>query len=432
MIKTVFAAALLALSGCGKKGNNSSSKDSGGSSGSGESTESTPSGGDAEVPVEAGKLSFYFTLGSESVAIPEYAAVYLCGGFNLWKTAPADAVKMQKLGETNVYYGLYEIEASALDTMDKGHDFQLTIGYTPESGNPSTGVNWSYKSLECAAAGGDSGLDNLQFTVGEDSRVNLGTHNWDKAPGPVMLAENVTFSVTLKEAAPEYVKLFAPGNYANNWACSPAEDAMTPSADRKTWSKTISSIAAGTYELQVIVEYADVESFTWGHKLLNNGDNYTLMVLTTDSNKTIDINEEDLDGEPIEFDFSVLPDPTKVCAVSLEVVMDAALTVEGRKWWVMGGFNGWAAEKNEAVVSADGMKMTADLGSLPRNGEIQFAIAIDGWHIGLKANGENFVVTVLDAETAKITITVEAGGAEIMNGEVTEEYVNANGVAVIA
>ena len=68
---------------------------------------------------------------------------------------------------------------------------------------------------------------------------------------------------------------------------------MTPSEDRKTWSFTIPEIAANTYEMKIIVEYADCTAFSWKLDALHGSaktkedgtpdgfNNYSLMILST-------------------------------------------------------------------------------------------------------------------------------------------------------
>ena len=108
------------------------------------------------VPVEDGKVTFYFEMGEEGVEIPSYCNVFLTGAFAGWKTAVGEAVTMQPLEEgSNIWYGQWEGDATTLE--DKG--YQLTVGYSADSGSMSTGVNWSYKSIECQEASGESGVE---------------------------------------------------------------------------------------------------------------------------------------------------------------------------------------------------------------------------------------------------------------------------------
>ena len=414
--------------GGGKKGT-----DTGSGSGSGTDTSG---GGDASVPVEEGKVTFYFELGEGSQAIPDYCAPYLTGKFadinaEAWPTAADKAVEMKLVsGSTTLYYGTIALDVEALAALpesDKPYDYQLTLGYTPDSGNPSTGVNWGFKSDVCSA-GGD--FDNPHFEI-VDGKANLGTHKWEKVPGPVLLAENVTFEVKLAEPAPSYVKLFAPGAYLNNWKCDPKEDAMTPSEDRKTWSFTIPEIAANTYELKIIVEYADCAAFSWKLDALHGAKqaddptkftNYSLMILSTDSNKTI-VTNDDFDGMTVAavketygldvnenyeiiLDYKDFPDPATLTDVnvSLDITLDEAYTGTN-VWHIKGSFDGWAAE-HDLVISEDKLHFTYDFGKLKEN--FEFGLYVDAsWNLCAKdPSGSNYSVTLAKTDCiVKISLT---------------------------
>ena len=298
LLLVASAALVLGLAAC----NNSESNVPGPS-------ESSQPGGDVELPTEEGKVTFYFTMSENSVEIPDYVGIYLTGGFTEWAEDAENACTMTRLGETNTYYGTHAV---AEDLADFG--YQLTLGYKPESGAPSTGVNWSYKSDECVAASGESGMDNLTLEI-VDGKANIGVHTFSSAPGEVKIASNFDVSITLAEALPEYVSLYMPGNLRNNWKCDPELDRMTPSADRKTWSIHVDEVTVGTYNIKVIAEYTDCETFSWSTTVLDNGagGDYTLMVLRSASTEGININEEE-GVQAYTVDLSKLPDPSTLAS----------------------------------------------------------------------------------------------------------------------
>ena len=377
-----------------------------------------PSG--PSVPTEAGKVTFYFEMAENEAAVevPEYCNVFLTGAFAGWKTAVGEAVTMQPLEEgSNIWYGQWEGDYTTI--ADKG--YQLTIGYSATSGAPSTGVNWSYKSAECQEGSGDSGVENLEFVLSEDGlTANLGSHHWEEKPGPVVLAENVTVSIKLSEAVPTYATIYMPGSLTG-WKCD-ANDAMTPSTDRKTWTKTFAVVAVNNYEIKVLAEYTkaydnDKVKFGW-NAILDDGTeghgNYSLNVLRGDANHTINLNEKANEGEDFEFDWSKLPDPALFIKLNFKVEFGAALADTLTTWYAIGNFNGWAAlDEWKFEIASDKKSMTVS-GFGPKEADIEFGICVDSnWSTCLKMikadeSLGNFAVKTLAAEcTITITVTAE-------------------------
>ena len=396
-----------------------------------------------ELPTEAGKITFWFEMADNeaAIAIPDYCDVFLTGAFfgkTDWPTKAEEVVTMKKLAEdSNVYYGQWEGDYTTIE--DKG--FQLTIGYAADSGAPSTGVNWSYKSEECKAGSGESGMDNLQFTLSSDGlTAALGEHHWEDAPAPVVIVENVKLKLTLATAAPAWVTLFAPGNYRNNWACDPAKDAMTPNADRTVWTIDIESINLGTYEMKVIAEYTG-GSWGWKNTVLDDGanNNFSLMILRANGGATIDLNERAEVEGGIVVDWTKLPDPETIpnVAVTFKVEFGAALdTAKYPDWYVIGSNNGWKVEDAyKFVVAEDKLSMTAtfEVGHMV---SYEFGIcANSSWNPCLKVlKGEekgNFSLEV-PAEATTYTFTVSAEIMALLNADGGEHGIAAPAAAKTA
>ena len=400
------------------------------------------------VPTEEGKVTFFFEMADNEAAkeIPEYCSVYLIGAYcgkESWPTEASDpaVVTMQQLEEgSKIWYGLWE--GSLENVEDKG--FQLTIGYAANSGAPSIGVNWSYKSMECQAAGGDSGMGNPEFVLSADGKTaDLGSHHWEEVPPAVVLAENITLSISLDKAVPEWTTLYAPGNYRNNWLCN-ASDAMTPSADRKTWTINIAVAAVNTYEMKIIAEYtqdtrADGNSWGWANVVLcaaDGSNNFSLRILRGDANKTINLNEVAEEGEiHADLDFPTLfPDPTKISKANFKITLGAALdTTVNPKWYVIGSFTGWKAV--ELSLNDAKTELTASFPRMIWDTDAQFGIcADDGWHIAVKAYDAdkaeygNFSYTVPHVEH-NVAVTVSAEEVVKMNTAIDPEaWVNVTGV----
>ena len=393
------------------------------------------------VPVEDGKVTFYFEMADVEGAaeIPSYCNVFLTGAFAGWKTAVGEAVTMQRLAEdSNVWYGQWEGDATTLE--DKG--YQLTVGYSADSGSMSTGVNWSYKSEECKEASGESGVENASFELSADGKTAaLGQHHWEEVPGPVVKVEDVTVSITLSEAVPEWTTIYMPGSI-NGWVCN-ASDAMTPDTARKVWSIHYDELNLGNYEVKVIAEYtqdtrADGNSWGWANVILDNGEggNYSLNVLRANAHHTISLNERANDGEAFKFDAGLFPDPTKISKGNFKVALGAALdTTVNAKWYVIGSFTGWKAV--ELSISADKKELTASFPRLIWDTDAQFGIcADDGWHIAVKAfdaeqdeehQFSNFSYTVPHVEH-DVLVTVAAEEVVKMNTAIdTTVWVNVKG-----
>ena len=348
LLLVASAALVLGLAAC----NNSTPVDTGSTN---TNTEPGP-GGDVDVPTVEGQVTFYFTMGEGSVEIPEYCGIFLTGAFTGWATDASAVCVMQRLGDTNTYYGTFAV---AEDLTDFG--YQLTLGYSAESGAPAVGVNWSYKSDECQAASGESGTENATYTI-VDGKANIGTHTFSTAPGPVVTASNFDVSITLAEAVPTWVNLYMPGNLRNNWATSPELDVMTPSADRKTWTVHVDEVTVGTYDIKVIAEYADCTTFGWKTTILDNGEggNYSLMVLRSAAGSVININEEE-SVEAYPADFSNLPDPSQLATVNAQVVIsltDTALPEGTIGLAIKGNFDGWLGHALTITTSETGMVCT--------------------------------------------------------------------------
>ena len=400
------------------------------------------------LPIEAGKITFYFTMADNELAkaIPDYCSIYLTGYFlnnSNWPVEAADVVTLTKLSaNSNIYYGQWE--GDYVSIRDNG--YQLTLGYAVDSGAPSTGVNWSYKSIECQEAAGVSGIDNPKFVLSSDGKTaDLGTHHWEEVPPKIVLAQNVTLSITLQNAAPSWVTLYAPGNYRNNWACN-ASDAMTPSADRRTWTINIQSAAVNTYEMKIIAEYtqdtrSDGNSWHWNNIILCAADgsgNFSLKILRSYTNNTINLNEVAEEGEiHTDCDFATnLPDPTIVSVANFRVILGAVLdTTVNPKWYIIGSFTGWKAV--ELSLNQAKTELTTTSTQMVWDSEASFAICADeGWHIAVKAYDENkdeynnfsyFVphvehnvsVTVSAEEVVKMNTAIDPGAWVNVKGSLT-------------
>lgn len=400
----ILAATAMMLAGCGPKGGK---------------------GGSTEVPTEEGKTTFYFTVAEDSVALPAHASYFLTGGFTCedgstdWLTDADKVVEFKQLKEgSNVYYGMFD-KLEVGSTKEKYYNYQLTVGYNAESGAPSTGVNWSYKSAECAAF--EYGTDPV-FEIAADGTVNLGTHTWTEMPAAPKILHNLTINVTFAEAVPANVALYMPGNFKNNWACSPAEDALTPSADRKTWSIVVPQVVAGNKEAKIIAEYATATAYTWANTVLDNGEggNYALMLKGTwGDDYVLNLNEQ-IDEEtaaPLSYDFAAkLPEVlAEKVDVKIKLVADAAITAE--KLYVAGTMNSWTATEMTKVDDTH-FEYTIAETNIP---SYEFGILADtGWHLAVKLADEGNTKAKVSVDNHEIVLELAEGGAAFLNQAIDE------------
>ena len=420
------AAALLGLAACG--GGNTSGGGGGGT---------TPGGDTPTIDVPEGKVAFYFEMGETTPTFSSWTAVYLTGTFNSWATAPDAVVRLQKLGDTKIWYGYYDTTAeqlkAAYDSWDQTGDhpyaYQLTLGYTADSGAPGAGVDWTFKSNLCAPYAYGT---NPEFVIEEGGKINLkalalnedgtqvedGTltnvHSWEKQPNEPVKVTNVTLAYELAEAVPTWVDLYIPG-INGAWD---ATNKMTPDADRKVFTFVIAETVPGVVEFKIVAEYAGVTALTWGHEILKGeSGNAAVQILQADTDGIIKLKDELNEGAAFEVDFSDFVDPalqTKVeltLGVEFPSVLDTTVNPD---WYVIGDFNGWSASDDyKMTVAEDNLSMSVTFEAV--TGKIQFGICNNGsWDTCLKVNDANIEVTVGE-EDMEVVYVVATDDMEKVN-----------------
>lgn len=394
----IAAAMMLGLTGCNKS--------------------SAPSGpATPELPEEAGKVTFYFELEEGSVELPDYLAYYCTGTFNEWAEPYAEdgskCVLMQNLEGTNYYYGVYNVDGTTITE----NGYQLTMGYTVASG-AGAGIKWGGKSTYCATF---PGVEHPVYELNEAKTIAyLGKHKWDAAlPAPVKIS-NIEISVTLKDAAPEWVQFTMRGD-VNNWGNDEGANISMTSTDRKTWKYTITNeILAGEHEIQMLMNYVD-EDPTWDHKLLGDkSNNYKIALSKLNETDGYNYNEENLDllGQPLEVEY--LPDPDAVEPIALKFVLvaDAAIT---ETLEVTGAWNNnWGTPV--AMTTTDHVTFTFEAATGFNSNTNYGAFAVKGatggsdWH--KKIQPDTLFKTL--AGDSLVTVTLKAGGAAYFNAAYAE------------
>lgn len=225
------------------------------------STPADPTDGgstNTDVPTEEGKVTYYFTLGADTPAVPEHAGIFITGGAWAWGTGEGSEM-FTNLEGTNIYY-LITDKTPATEGATEGQecDYQLLVGLTQASGAATWGLQWNdnYKSIECA---GVAYPDNPKFTWNEgDNKVDLGTHTFTTMP-PAPVAVKTTLKVSFTEALPEGAKVLVIGSL-NNWN----GQEMT-STDRITWSLDVEMLA-NSYEYKIKVFEKDTLAEDFSNK----------------------------------------------------------------------------------------------------------------------------------------------------------------------
>lgn len=212
-------------------------------------------GNNAEIPTEEGKVTYYFTMSDDSVALADHTAVYITGGAFGW-CKEADSVAMQNLEGTNIWYVISDKIPDPASEDEQKFDFQLVVGYTQNSGVAEWGLKWvdSYKSVECAEVE-YSYNPKFEYVEGQQT-INLGTHTFSAQP-PVPVKVSVTLVATFAEALPEGTRVLMMGGL-NDWSVIEGKTEMT-SEDGKVWTLEMNDILANDYEFKLLVIPADAD-----------------------------------------------------------------------------------------------------------------------------------------------------------------------------
>lgn len=308
-----------------------------------------PSGGDApaDLPTEDGKVTYYATIKDGIANQGEFVSIYVTGGAFGWATG-LGALELQKLGDTNVYYGISEaIPDPASDDVQK-FDYQMVLGYNGKSGlgESEQGLQWvdSYKSDVSAAPGG---LSNPQFTYNAgDKTVNLGEHSFTAtlaAPKKV----DVTLTVEFAEPLPEGAELYMFGDI-NGWAFVEETSKFT-SADNKTWTLPLNGVLCKSYSFKLKAfeagQFNPENIWDGGVEYSDNGNNMSFTVYEIDAGGSIS-----LTASPLTYA------PAAALSVTLSVEFAEALP-EGSTVCVYGGMNGWAYDEARSQFTSEDNKL---------------------------------------------------------------------------
>lgn len=203
-------------------------------------------GGNADVPVADGKVTLYFTMADDSVALPEYASVFYAGGLTGWAEHGEEVPEFKNVEGTKLYY----IQIAYDATKEQATEYSLTLGYNSKSGLPADkcGIDWNKKSDLCATF--EYGT-NATFTYTEGAtKIDLGTHKFSAAIGAPETADKVELRVTFSEALPKTAEVYFMGGFAG-WDAAKGKAAANE--DRTVYTLTLEDILCTDYDYKILV-----------------------------------------------------------------------------------------------------------------------------------------------------------------------------------
>lgn len=368
-----------------------------------------------DVPVEEGKVTFFFTDSENSVELDSYSSYFLTGGFIGFATG-LDALEMTKLEDTNVYYVITDAPDT---TLTQGNEYQIVRGYNASStmATAKQGLQWvdAYKSDEELTF---TALENPTFTyTAGDNKIDLGTHTFStKVSAPAASLNNYTLRFTFTTSVPTYGQPMIFGSFSGWKTPSDSKtdeenkqiinDAKltTVDPDRKVWTKTFETMYADTYEYKLLVEYTTAEtSITWNN-VDGNDQNLSFNVMQIDGdNYTLDV----MSDATMDFD-AKLPDPSKTAKIKFILANSGkAGFAEGVAPGICGNFTSWTY----TALNSDGdfysLELTVVVGDF-QCGIINMNEGGTSWVNAIKGlDGTSNISFTTTLETKTVTITAD-------------------------
>lgn len=166
---------------------------------------------DIVIPTEDGKTTVYFAVGADSALLKSFNGYYLTGGLTGWASGKS-AIKLTRLGSTNIYYFITDA-----DIDPSNNEYKIIIG------TDNDGLKWNAAWTSTSSA--NSGKDNCKFEYTEGAQIlNLGVHNFAAQPSvDTFLGWSVIGHFENTELYREWtgdMELLATGNeneYATDW-----------------------------------------------------------------------------------------------------------------------------------------------------------------------------------------------------------------------
>lgn len=356
-----------------------------------------------DVPTEEGKVTLYWeVVDNIEGGMPSYVSIWFTGTLTGWATEPGAALEAQRLDDSNIYYVML-----AVDKLTAAWDeYCLALGYNATAVNETVGLDWNYKSAECAVYAYGT---NATFAVADgDTSASLGTHTFNSAPAepeggePEIPTEvEVTFTVSFNAALPEGYNVYVIGEMTNNWDTSSALLMTTTNGIDYSVSTVLMS---GKYYFKVVAckgvfSWEDTERVEYG----NGTDNAQVKVPTTGGTVALFASVLTAPGSS-----TVDPDPTPSGPVdaTFTVTFDTRLP-EGYNVYLVGEMTDWETNAQKMVASADGLTYSVTLKLESRTYEFK-VVACKGAFAWMTEDGKEY-----GNGTANAKITVPATGGTV-------------------
>ncbi|MCD8194687.1 MAG: hypothetical protein LUD22_00025 [Coprobacillus sp.] len=239
-----------------------------------------------------------------------------------------------------------------------------------------------------------------------------------------------TLSIAIKyngqnETVPDYANAYINGSY-DNW--DNQWDILTYNSESQEYEITFNSIAPGTYEYQLVLDYKESESTSYTYRVTQDGQNATFTVGEDDGDgytNNVEITSLSALSEIIPSIESVKTNITIEFDIKLEGETDNENALNYASLRITGDFNGWSewyecnTERNEsydyyAYTFSEIAPTTYSYCAVLYYTEEEY----DGDPYDYKVNGDNASLTIsdetLDGATVKVDLTATKTLSEIL------------------
>lgn len=440
------ASMLLGLASCGGTSSQGGSSNKGSSQG-GTGTSQGGAGGSSQQGAETpswiadkeadGKMFLCFKLGTTKLetmdgepvtTFADYLSFYVAGSFEGWKIAK-DSVELAAVEGHDGYYGTsldWTYDPIKYAGTEDPAAYQITLGYNSKAGVSDTmfGIDWNYKSVQCAAF---PGLTNPTYTVAASGKsIYFGEQTWSATkPAPVKI-ENYTVNFVITDV-PTYVDLYTTGGF-NGWADGNKDGVFS-----------IDNLAG--QKLTKVEGKTDVYSFNFGTVIKGAAVSYKIVAITTKSTGFWG-NEGAYSGDVSTGNPVFTPIAADDYASAEDYVTQWSFGSEGHEWpadpaavtfdvnivvtvsdysttdttydalSIKGSFDGWAALHAMTADAAVAGKFSYTINVAAASYEFGLATTLAGAQVtwfSLADEGGNVKFTVAEAATFEYTGSIAAG-----------------------
>lgn len=183
-------------------------------------------GGDAEIPVEEGKITFYCAV--EGIDMPTYASPFLLGPYATDTDAWAPGKEMKNLEGTNIWYVCLDVAPLSEEHWGtQWNNYMVDLGYNASSGLPADKIGEAGKYLKSDETAAPGGMSNPTFEYDGGDTVNLGTQHFSVTIDQPDTIAQTTLRVSFTEELGANAQVVIAGGF-NGWKW---DSVATKSAD---------------------------------------------------------------------------------------------------------------------------------------------------------------------------------------------------------